>query len=1502
MYTFRLTIVLVFMLAFIDTHATDPPFKTVTLCSGKTFTWEEYLAYKAKMSKDWDEEIEFVGYEVAALNNSAGAWSTVINLPLISAAGANLPDGKVMLWSARDKFSFGGNQGKTWTAIFDPATNTATEALIENTSHDMFCPGVNTLPDGRVMVTGGSSSNKTSIYNPTTNAWSAAETMNIARGYHSNVTLPSGATFTIGGSWSGGTGGKNGEIWTSKSGWYQPQGIPVDVITDGTVSNQNPKLDDYFPWLWVAPNGKLFHAGPSQTMHWIDHEGVGNYTSAGERDNDPYSASGTTVMYDVGKILKVGGAPTSGQGGDANGKTYTIDINDNTPVVTPHEDLEFSRNVHNSVVLPSGEVLVIGGIPLGNFFSDTNSRLNAELWNPSTGQWTTMAAMTVPRNYHSIALLLADGRVLTSGGGLCGSCPENHPDAQIFSPPYLFNANGTLANRPVINNTPTSADYNTTIQVKTNATIGTFALVRNSGATHSTNNDQRRIPLTFTNQGNNNYQLDIPDRNILPPGSYMLFAMKNNGVPSVAKFITIGEDVHATTTIADPNLGGTGLTGTYFNNKNLTDQVLEQLDANINFNWGTGAPVSGVGANDFSVRWEGGIEVPRSGGYTFYTNSDDGVRLWVDDKLIVDNWTNHAPTEDIGTIVLEPSIRYTIKLEYFENTGGAVAQLRWSGPGINKKIIPTNYLFPPDPCTGNNFNIVCEKNINNGGWVQDGDCIVRVCPGDIVQLSVNPNGFPTSWTGPNGVSGNGNDLLVSNNVNANFYGDYVATINVNGCTQSETITLQQRNNCNPCTSAGGDSDGDGICDDDDCAPNDAFYPALPNDPCDDGNSNTTGDQVTADGCDCEGTPVSSGCNVVASSDGCTITISGINNDINNIKVFNPNFNGVAWACNPWQGNPCGTTETISNLPNGTYPVSIFTQSNGAIVCNFVEQVVVNCGNTNPCASAGGDTDNDGVCNDDDCAPNNANFPATPGSPCNDGNPDTDNDEVTADGCGCAGTPPNNGGGGGTSGGCDVVATTDGCNITITGINDAVSNIKLFNPNFAGTAWSCNPWQGSSCSETEVITGLSDGVYPLRVLTNDSNGAAICDLSINITISCSGGGGGVGDPCAGAGGDADGDGICGDDDNCPDDFNPGQADSDGDGIGNVCDTTAPPGGCSNITNLALNQPTAQSSTITAAGITGSSSKAVDGNTNGAFFTSPSTSSVSATTNESQAWWEVDLGDIYDIEQIKIYNRTDGSDKTKSCYILVSSTPFSGNNLAAARNQANAEAYEPNAPNAPSTYNFNTEGRYIRIQHDVQGYLVLAEVEVMGCIPSSNFAVPNLLNFRVEKNGIQSEIEWLMLDDVLVDFYEVERSLDGIHFELLGEISAYQTSVPRHYQLTDSNPEYGENFYRLKLIYNDGSFNYSSIRRLEFDIDFEKVVVFPNPTNHLINVTLVDFSGKEGTVEIYNALGQRQLIRSYVSIPSVPVQVNVDKYVPGIYTISIKVENYRRIVRQFVVTDR
>jgi galactose oxidase len=153
-----------------------------------------------------------------------------------------------------------------------------------------------------------------------------------------------------------------------------------------------------------------------------------------------------------------------------------------------------------------------------------------------------MAPEVIPRNYHSVAILLPDGRVFSGGGGLCGDCTTNHPDGQIFSPPYLFNRNGTLARRPVIKSAPSKARTGRTITVTTNSATPRFALIRMAAVTHSLDNDQRLIPVTpsAVRGAKDKYRLRLPaSTGVLLPGNYMLFALNAKGTPSVAKVINI---------------------------------------------------------------------------------------------------------------------------------------------------------------------------------------------------------------------------------------------------------------------------------------------------------------------------------------------------------------------------------------------------------------------------------------------------------------------------------------------------------------------------------------------------------------------------------------------------------------------------------------------------------------------------------------------------------------------------------------------------------------------------------------------------------------------------------------------------------------------------------------------------------------------------------------------------------------------------------------------------
>ena len=159
---------------------------------------------------------------VAQNPSEIGEWNGPYPTPLIPVAAANLPDGRVVYWSAYDKFRFGGSRGETATAIFDPVTKTSTENFVQHTDHDMFCPGTAALEDGRIMITGGSNAEAVTMYDPATNQWTKEPPMIVPRGYHSMTVLHDGSVFTVGGSWSGGIGGKYGEIWDPTLNKWNP--------------------------------------------------------------------------------------------------------------------------------------------------------------------------------------------------------------------------------------------------------------------------------------------------------------------------------------------------------------------------------------------------------------------------------------------------------------------------------------------------------------------------------------------------------------------------------------------------------------------------------------------------------------------------------------------------------------------------------------------------------------------------------------------------------------------------------------------------------------------------------------------------------------------------------------------------------------------------------------------------------------------------------------------------------------------------------------------------------------------------------------------------------------------------------------------------------------------------------------------------------------------------------------------------------------------------------
>lgn len=188
-------------------------------------------------------------------------------------------------------------------------------------------------------------------------------------------------------------------------------------------------------------------------------------------------------------------------------------------------------------------------------------------------------------------------------------------------------------------------------------------------------------------------------------GKLYFFDQWANGSKEDFYTFLAGEQATITARYAPANLAignGTGLQGNYYNFSNNTNPdsafakppVLTRLDSVINFDWKLNSPDSKVKTDYFTVRWTGKVLAPISGLYTFYTRTDDGVRLWVNDQLLINQWIPQPETEYKGTIALEGGKQYPIRMDFYELGGEAIAKLLWSTNRLPKQVIPKSQLFP----------------------------------------------------------------------------------------------------------------------------------------------------------------------------------------------------------------------------------------------------------------------------------------------------------------------------------------------------------------------------------------------------------------------------------------------------------------------------------------------------------------------------------------------------------------------------------------------------------------------------------------------------------------------------------------------------------------------------------------------------------------------------------------------------------------------------------------
>lgn len=228
---------------------------------------------------------------------------------------------------------------------------------------------------------------------------------------------------------------------------------------------------------------------------------------------------------------------------------------------------------------------------------------------------------------------------------------------------------------------------------------------------------------------------------------------------------------------------GVGLDAKYYNGMNFGSLKYTTIDTTINFNWGTAAPYSKTTVDQFSARWEGKIQPRFTGNYTFFINSDNGRRLWINDQLIIDKWLSDYGIEYSGTIALTANQKYNIKLEYFEDAGGANCKLEWKSNMQSREVVPKSQLFP--------LNTAID---NPEVAASDVEIYPNPITNKVMHISLKNNAEPFTVKLYNMV---GNQVFMSENINSGNVnlseipkGMYVVSIQNKTINQNKRIVIQ----------------------------------------------------------------------------------------------------------------------------------------------------------------------------------------------------------------------------------------------------------------------------------------------------------------------------------------------------------------------------------------------------------------------------------------------------------------------------------------------------------------------------------------------------------------------------------------------------------------------------------------------------------------------------------------------------------------------------------------
>ncbi|MEL6867982.1 MAG: T9SS type A sorting domain-containing protein, partial [Bacteroidota bacterium] len=427
---------------------------------------------------------------------------------------------------------------------------------------------------------------------------------------------------------------------------------------------------------------------------------------------------------------------------------------------------------------------------------------------------------------------------------------------------------------------------------------------------------------------------------------------------------------------------------------------------------------------------------------------------------------------------------------------------------------------------------------------------------------------------------------------------------------------------------------------------------------------------------------------------------------------------------------------------------------------------------------------------------------------------------------------------------------------------------------------------------------------------------------------------------------DGDGVCDNVDNCPNNFNPDQADSDGDGIGNTCDPIADcnskvlvrwdmvnclsfssdgsnrdfsefnpsfpnSGSCANITASRLSNEEGGHSCV--AGASGSTAGICIEGEGGSSFRADDDDALrfSITVNPGNGkigrLTELSFFQLspFDFEHLSGNNGRNNYLRKFGVRILKNGNEvFRVTNKNTNQNDWELETFALTGSDFEYTnttrFDFEILG-YQPIRSGNPRFFDVDDIKIKGCCVNTWSApAQEMAQFDAYKADRTVQLDWVTNTEYKNSHFVVERSSDGINFEDIEELASENNgSRMIRYEAVDTAPMLGDNYYRLKKVHHDLSFEYLPIRKVHFAIDVNEFAVFPNPARDALNVNLKDFVGQAASIQIFNSLGVLMSEKQFTQLEQEIEQFDVSKFHSGVYTISVQIADRKRISRLFII---